>query len=162
MSETKAEREAREAAESNATLTVSDEVAAAGVDRQDVSDEAIEAHRKRAEEWTPPQGHTTLLDEAIRDTAASPLIWDESLPADGIVEHNAPGEVIFSMVDETGKGDPLAQDPGAVLTITTEVPEQPAGTPLKSVLPKGSAAAEPKKSARKAPAKKAAGAKASK
>lgn len=113
---------------------------------------------KKSAEWTAPEGHTTLLPEEITSTAATPIAWDESLPADGIVEHNAPGEVVFSMVDETGKGDPQAQDPGAVVEINTTVPEQPAGTPEKSVTPRGSAPA--KKAAKKAPAKKAAAKKA--
>jgi len=114
-------------------------------DADKTTDKAENADQAPA--WTPPEGHTTVLPEAISDTAASPMVWDENLPADGIVEHDAPGEVIFSMVDETGKGDPLHQDPGAVLTAgAVEVPE-------------GSAPPRPaakKAAAKKAPAKKAA------
>ena len=112
------------------------------------ADKTTDKTEKTAEApaWTPPEGHTTLLPEAIRDTAASPLVWDENLPADGIVEHTAPSEVVFSMVDETGKGDPLHQDAGAVLTAgPVEVPEQA----------DGSAPPAKKAAAKKAPAKKA-------
>lgn len=80
MSETKADREAREAAESNATVELSNEV---------VADEVATAREKRAAEWTPPQGHTTRLDPAIVELGDA-LVVDESLPADGIVESPRP------------------------------------------------------------------------
>lgn len=99
---------------------------------------------EQAEQWTAPEGHTTLLAEEIRDAANGPMVWDESLPADGIVESPAPGEVIFSMVHD----DPQHQDPGAVLEVSTEVP---------AAEPQPAKKAPAKKApAKKAPAKKAA------
>lgn len=119
----------------------------------DTTDENTTDEVDEAPAWTPPEGHTTLLPKAIRDAGASAIVYDASLPADGIVEHGSPGEFVNSMVIE-GEGDPQAQDPGAVVEAGAhETPQPPAG----AVPPRPPAK---KAAARKAPAKKAAAKKA--